>query len=129
MPYKTKSKKCQSKQNQEWLSNKRAYFYGKMSNKTNFNDFNVQFIQLNQTYKLENYILIGTAMVLLSIPAALLFHEILVLLGAIALDSLITVFIFKSKVENWNFFIYKPLLLWKAKILFLLHSLAGNHSK
>lgn len=100
-----------------------------MSDKTNFDDFNVQFLKLNHTYKLQNYIILGTTLVLLSIPASLLFHEILVLLGALFVDTLLTFYIFKLKVNNWRFFIYKPLLLWKAKLLLLLHSMAGNYSK
>jgi hypothetical protein len=100
-----------------------------MSDKTNFDEFNVQFLKLNHTYKLHTYIILGTTLVLLSIPASLLFHEIFILLGGLFVDTLLTFYIFKLNVENWTFFVYKPLLLWKAKMLLLLHTIAGNHTK
>jgi hypothetical protein len=107
----------------------KKYFYSMMSDKTHFNDFNVQFIKLSQTKKLHPYLITSTSLVLLSIPASLLFHEILILLGGLFVDTLLTFYIFKLNVENWTFFVYKPLLLWKAKMLLLLHTIAGNYTK
>jgi len=107
----------------------KKYFYSMMSDKTHFNDFNVQFLKLSQTKKLHSYLITSTSLVLLSIPASLLFHEILVLLFALLTDALLTLFVFKLNIENWTFFIFKPLMLWKAKLLLLLHSLAGNYTK
>lgn len=68
----------------------------------------------------------GSLLLLLSIPAALLFHEILLLCMAIGLDCMLTFWGLYIAQSEWKSFFKKPLRLWLAKSYFLLDFLSGN---
>jgi hypothetical protein len=110
----------------EPLSNKINYFYIMDDKAREFAVYYSSFKSMNQKPIAKFMQLTGSTILLLSIPAAFLFHEFSVLYIAITLEILLTALGLFLTQNNWQSFLIKPLKLWKAKGYFLLDFLSGN---
>lgn len=108
------------------VSFKSKYFYN-MTNKANAFNLYYQNFKSQHAHPIAQLGQIaGSSLLLLAIPASLLFHEILILVIGLLLELLLTCFaLYIAQIKLISHF-KKPLWLWKAKCYFLLAYLSGS---